>query len=122
MKILIIGGAGMVGQKLAGRLSTDGRLGQTEISELTLFDVVAAAVPRDCSVPVTTKTGDLCDPAQAAALVADRPDIIFHLAAVVSGEAEADFEKGYRINLDGTRFLFDAICQSQRGGSRNGDF
>ena len=42
-------------------------------------------------------------------LVADRPDVIFHLAAIVSGEAELDFDKGYRINLDGTRMLLDAV-------------
>ena len=56
-----------------------------------------------------TKTGDFVGAEAATALVAGRPDVIFHLAAVVSGEAEADFEKGYRINLDGTRYLFEAI-------------
>ena len=54
-----------------------------------------------------------CGPRRARArpseLVASRPDLIFHLAAIVSGEAEADFDKGYRINLDGTRLLFEAI-------------
>jgi nucleoside-diphosphate-sugar epimerase len=53
--------------------------------------------------------GDLSAPDEAENLVALRPDLIFHLAAIVSGEAEADFEKGYRINLDGTRYLFEAI-------------
>ncbi len=52
---------------------------------------------------------DLAEPGVAAELVASRPDVVFHLAAVVSGEAEADFEKGYRVNLDGTRFLLDAV-------------
>jgi nucleoside-diphosphate-sugar epimerase len=59
--------------------------------------------------PVDSKTGDFVGAEAATALVASRPDVIFHLAAVVSGEAEADFEKGYRINLDGTRYLFEAI-------------
>ncbi|MCY0448282.1 NAD-dependent epimerase/dehydratase family protein, partial [Klebsiella pneumoniae] len=54
-------------------------------------------------------TGDISDAATVQALVADRPEVIFHLAAIVSGEAEADFDKGYRINLDGTRHLFEAI-------------
>jgi nucleoside-diphosphate-sugar epimerase len=54
---------------------------------------------------------DLSEPKTAARLVASRPDAIYHLAAIVSGEAEADFDKGYRINLDGTRFLLEAIRQ-----------
>ena len=58
---------------------------------------------------MTCLTGDLPADGEASRLVADRPDVIFHLAAVVSGEAETDFDKGYRINLDGTRALFEAI-------------
>ncbi len=54
-------------------------------------------------------TSDLSAPGEAEKLVAARPDLIFHLAAIVSGEAEADFEKGYRINLDGSRRLFEAV-------------
>ena len=54
---------------------------------------------------------DLSDRGVRPALIAERPDVIFHLAAIVSGEAEANFEKGYRVNLDGTRVLFDAIRQ-----------
>ena len=56
-----------------------------------------------------TEAADLSTPGVAERLVAGRPDVIFHLAAIVSGEAEADFEKGYRVNLDGTRYLFEAI-------------
>ena len=52
---------------------------------------------------------DLADPGAAQRLVEGRPDVIVHLAAVVSGEAEADFDKGYRVNLDGTRALLEAI-------------
>jgi nucleoside-diphosphate-sugar epimerase len=54
-------------------------------------------------------TGDLSAPGEADRLLGDRPNIIFHLAAIVSGEAELDFDKGYRINLDGTRYLFEAV-------------
>jgi len=110
MKILIIGGAGMVGQKLLGRLIQDGQLGQTSIKDITLFDVVPANQPAAGDVALHVRTGDLSAPGQATAVIADRPDVIFHLAAIVSGEAEADFAKGYRINLDGTRALFDAIA------------
>ena len=110
MKILIIGGGGMIGRKLASRLATDGTLGKREISELTLFDVVSPAEPDNAAFPVKLRTGDLSNAAEAKSLVAEQPDVIFHLAAIVSGEAEEDFAKGYRINLDGTRHLLDAVC------------
>jgi D-erythronate 2-dehydrogenase len=108
LHILILGAAGMIGHKLTERLSRDGRLGKRDITRLTLHDVVtpqAGSAP----FPVESRTGDFVGAEAAMALVAGRPDVIFHLAAVVSGEAEADFEKGYRINLDGTRYLFEAI-------------
>ena len=108
MKILIVGGAGMLGQKLAARLAVDGRLGNQEISELTLFDVVPAEQPA-AGFRINVATGDISEMSTSAELVASQPDVIFHLAAIVSGEAEADFDKGYRINLDGTRHLFDAV-------------
>ena len=108
MHILVLGAAGMVGRKLTERLLRDGRLGDREISRMTLQDVVAANKP-NTSIPIEVITSDFSDPATAPALIATRPDVIFHLAAIVSGEAELDFEKGYRINLDGSRMLFDAI-------------
>ncbi len=61
----------------------------------------------------TSHVGDLAGEGAAAKLVATKPDVIFHLAGVVSGEAEANFELGYRVNLDGTRQLFDAIRAAQ---------
>lgn len=108
MKVLIIGGAGMIGQKLAERLAKDGHLGGKPIDSLSLSDVVEARCP-DCPFPMSVNVGDLSQPGHAEALVADRPDVIFHLAAIVSGEAEQDFDKGYRVNLDGTRALFEAV-------------
>jgi nucleoside-diphosphate-sugar epimerase len=109
MHILIIGGAGMIGRKLAERLARDGALGGKAIGGLTLYDVVEGAVPAGAKVPVKVVTGDLPAAGEAAGLVADRPDVVFHLAAIVSGEAEQDFHKGYRINLDGTRSLLEAV-------------
>lgn len=109
MKILVLGGAGMVGRNLAQRLIADGSLGGQPVDELTLFDVVPADIQGTDRTKVFVKTGDISDPETIEGLVADRPDLIFHLAAIVSGEAEADFDKGYRINLDGTRYLFEAI-------------
>jgi nucleoside-diphosphate-sugar epimerase len=90
-RTLVIGAAGMIGRKLVQKL--DG--------ELILHDVV----PFEGASAVS----DLSAPGEAEKLIARRPDTIFHLAAVVSGEAEADFDKGYRVNLDGTRRLFEAI-------------
>ncbi|ABE40543.1 NAD-dependent epimerase/dehydratase [Rhodopseudomonas palustris BisB5] len=109
MHILILGAAGMVGRKLVDRLLADGHLGDRQITRITLHDVVAAAQPLDATIPVEIVTSDFADAASAAPLLASRPQIIFHLAAIVSGEAEADFDKGYRINLDGTRHLLEAI-------------
>ena len=101
--ILIIGAAGMLGHKLAIRLATQ----PGAVQRLVLNDIVRPESP-----PGTTAechASDIASPGAAAALLASRPDTIFHLAAVVSGEAEADFDKGYRINLDGTRHLLEAI-------------
>ena len=109
MRILILGGGGMVGRKLADRLARDGHLGGRAIDHLTLHDVVEASLPAGAAFPVETKTSDISQPGEAGRVVAERPDVIFHLAAIVSGEAEADLEKGYRINLDGTRLLLDAV-------------
>ncbi|NML76706.1 SDR family oxidoreductase [Rhizobium sp. S-51] len=109
MHILIIGAAGMVGRKLAQRLTSDGALGNRPIEAMTLVDVVTPEAPEGFTGKVTLETVDLSTPGEAERLIAGRPDAIFHLAAIVSGEAELDFDKGYRINLDGTRYLFDAI-------------
>lgn len=109
MHVLVIGAAGMIGQKLVEKLLHQRSLRGQTITKMTLQDVVAPQEPRDRPFEIVTRTGDLSVPGEAAALVADNPGVIFHLAAIVSGEAEADFEKGYRINFDGTRFLFDAI-------------
>ena len=110
MHVLIIGAAGMVGRKLTDALIKAGRVGNRELSKLTLADVVEPQKPA-FKGEVSTVAADLSDPKIAPGLVASRPDLIFHLAAIVSGEAEANFEKGYRINLDGTRYLLEAIRQ-----------
>src|SRR5690606_14480851 len=110
MHILIIGAAGMVGRKLVSALIAEGRLGGTDITALTLSDIVAPEKPHT-AIPVEAIATDLSAPGAAETLIAARPDLIFHLAAIVSGEAEADFDKGYRINLDGTRLLLEAIRQ-----------
>jgi nucleoside-diphosphate-sugar epimerase len=115
MKILIIGGGGMVGRKLAERLAQDGKLGGKAISAMTLYDVVSPQKPAGASFPVSVTTGDLPAPGETDKLVADKPDVIFHLAAIVSGEAEQDFDKGYRINLQGTMNLLESV---RRAGNK----
>jgi nucleoside-diphosphate-sugar epimerase len=109
MHILIIGAAGMVGRKLTEKLVAEGNLGGKPVDRLTLVDIVKPSAPFGYKGAVTVTTADLSTPGEAAKVISSRPDVIFHLAAIVSGEAEADFDKGYRINLDGTRYLFDAI-------------
>jgi nucleoside-diphosphate-sugar epimerase len=109
MHILIIGAAGMVGGKLTRRLIQDGGLNGKAIDRLNLVDWVEPVLPTGVPFRVDTRDADLADPGIAEDIVKSRPEVIFHLAAIVSGEAEADFDKGYRINLDGTRLLFDAI-------------
>jgi nucleoside-diphosphate-sugar epimerase len=108
MRILITGAAGMIGRKLVARLQADGKLNGKKITELHLHDVIDPAV-----AGATSHVGDLAGDGAAAKLIATKPDVIFHLAGVVSGEAEANFELGYRVNLDGTRQLFDAIRLAQ---------
>jgi nucleoside-diphosphate-sugar epimerase len=109
MHILITGAAGMIGRKLTERLVRDGALDGKPIETLTLTDIVAPAKPAGFAGKLDVSASDISAPGEAARHIADAPDVIFHLAAIVSGEAELDFDKGYRINLDGTRALLDAI-------------
>ncbi|CAN7705373.1 D-erythronate dehydrogenase [Rhizobium sp. LjRoot258] len=109
MHVMVIGAAGMVGRKLVEKLaSEEGALGY-DISRLTLVDVIEPPVPHGLLPVAKALALDLSTEDAAGKLVALRPDVIFHLAAIVSGEAEADFDKGYKVNLDGTRALFEAI-------------
>lgn len=108
MNILITGAAGMVGRKLTDALIEKGHVNGTTITGLTLVDVVAPTLP--VGIPGAALAVDLSDPAAASPLIEQRPDVIFHLAAIVSGEAEANFSKGYAVNLDGTLGLLNAIA------------
>ena len=109
MRILVVGGAGMVGAKLAGRLARDGVLAGEPIDRVTLADVVETPPPACASFAIDAVVADLAEQGVAGELVAGRPDVVFHLAAVVSGAAEADLELGYRTNLDGTQALLESI-------------
>ena len=109
MKILITGAGGMIGRKLVERLVADKNLGGKPITGLTLVDVVESPVP--IGAPKDTKpiVTDFSEKGVAETLIAERPDVIFHLAAIVSGDAEANFEKGYKINFNGSWALLEAV-------------
>jgi nucleoside-diphosphate-sugar epimerase len=94
---------------LTERLVIDRALGGQPLEKLTLIDIVAPARPVGFSDHVKTRAADLAAPGVAEKAVSERPDVIFHLAGVVSGEAEIDFDKGYHVNLDGTRALLEAV-------------
>jgi nucleoside-diphosphate-sugar epimerase len=111
----VTGAGGMLGRKLTAALLGAAELAGRRIARLTLTDLElsgaapAASAAAPPGVLLEARSADLAAPGVAAALVESRPHLIFHLAAVVSGEAEADFEKGYRVNLEATRALFEAI-------------
>jgi nucleoside-diphosphate-sugar epimerase len=115
MRVLVIGAAGMIGRKLVERIAAEGGVLGGDVSQIVLADIVPPVIPAGLADRARSVAVDLSDEGAAAGLIAERPDIIFHLAAIVSGEAEADFDKGYRINLDGTRALFDAIRREGQG-------
>lgn len=108
MHVLIIGAAGMIGRKLTAALTARGELLGQSLDQLTLVDIVAPGAPSFAG-KVTCFATDLMEAEAATKLASSRPDVIFHLAAIVSGEAEANFEKGYLVNLHGTLGLFEAI-------------
>src|SRR5215813_9291793 len=87
LHILVLGAAGMVGRKLCERLLRDGRLGKSDITKMTMHDVVEPKKPEKAGFAVETVSGDFAVPGAAEKLIAGRPDVIFHLAAIVSGEA-----------------------------------
>ncbi|WP_342777520.1 NAD-dependent epimerase/dehydratase family protein [Rubellimicrobium roseum] len=112
MHVLILGTASIIGRKLATVLVRFGVLNGTRVTRLMLADASEPEVPAELvpgDLRITTTAVDMAVQGAAQAPVAVRPDLIFHLAAIVSAEAEADFEKGYSVNIDGTRALFEAI-------------
>ncbi|SAL57297.1 D-erythronate dehydrogenase [Caballeronia humi] len=109
MKILITGGAGFLGQRLARRLLDRGELNGQPITEMVLLDVVAGNDFGDKRVRV--ETGDIADRSVLERAIDTKTEAIFHLAAIVSGQAEADFDLGMRINLDASRLLLE-VCRA----------
>ena len=108
MRVLITGGGGFIGKKLAARLLERGELQGHAIERVTLFDVAPAeGLPADRRLELLA--GDITRPGVVLDLVRPGFDAVYHLAAVVSGAAEADIDLGYAVNLDGTRYLLDAV-------------
>ena len=107
MRIVITGGCGFLGRRLAIRLLAQGSA-RGPVDELLLFDNAAPALPLPADRRLSLVTGDIADRATVARLIAPGTDAVFHLAAIVSGEAEANPDLGYRVNLDGTRAVLDA--------------
>ena len=111
MHVVITGGAGFIGKKLAGALLARGALetasGRQAIDKLTLFDVTRAeGLPDDARV--TSIAGDITDLAAVHQAIRDDVGSVFHLAAVVSAAAEADFDLGMRVNVEGTQAVLEA--------------
>jgi nucleoside-diphosphate-sugar epimerase len=92
MKVMILGAAGMIGRKLARQIAADGQVAGRAVVALDLVDVIAPPVPPGFEGRVAATVADLAQPGVASRLLAGRPDLILHLAAVVSGEAEVDFD------------------------------
>jgi nucleoside-diphosphate-sugar epimerase len=107
MKLLITGGAGFIGARLARTLLARGALGGRRIEQLVLADQFAPPADLTADARVRALTGPLLD--QCPGFAAERFDGVFHLASAVSGECELDFDLGMRSNLDSTRALLDAL-------------
>ena len=107
MKILITGGGGFLGARLARTLLATGQLDGKAVSGLMLTDQQAPPADLVAQSKVHVRTGPLL--AQVADLAAWQPDAVFHLASAVSGECEDDFDLGLRSNIDSTRALLDAF-------------
>jgi nucleoside-diphosphate-sugar epimerase len=107
MRIVITGGCGFLGRRVAMRLLESGTAGRP-VEELVLFDNAPPALPLPDDRRIAVVTGDIADRGTVASLIVPGTDAVFHLAAIVSGQAEADTDLGYRVNLDGTRAVLDA--------------
>jgi D-erythronate 2-dehydrogenase len=111
MKITILGGGGFLGRKLAQRLARDGGLGGEAVTGLTLFDLAPPPAPEGAPFPVRSLAGSITDPAQVASAIPAETRVVVHLAAVVSAQAEADFDLGLSVNVHGTLAVLQ-VCRA----------
>ncbi len=115
MRISILGGGGFLGRKIANRLAHECTLGGRPVTGLTLFDIATPPAP-NAPFPVTALAGDIVDLPEAA--IPPGTDVVFHLAAVVSAQAEADYDLGRRVNLRGTDAVVDACRRLVAAGGK----
>ena len=116
MKVLITGGGGFIGYRLARKLLERGTLAGADgkPAAITGIKLLDAAFPPDPDPRLARVTGDVTDPATIERVLDADTGSVFHLAAVVSGGAEADFDLGYRVNLDGMRLVLERCRRLQR--------
>ena len=107
MKVLVIGAAGMIGKKLIQKLLEENSR-RNQLSELVLYDIVDAEKP-SAKIPIKVFSGDISQADQTKFLAAEKPAIIYHLASIVSGEAEEKFSKGWNTNTHGTWYLLEHL-------------
>lgn len=112
MHVLITGAAGFLGQRLIQALAARGTLNGQPLAHLTLIDQVKPETPPGLSFKVTAYATDITAPGALDTALNERPDVIFHLAAVVSSAAEADLDLGMAVNFDATRALLEG-CRSR---------
>lgn len=115
MNIVILGGGGFLGRRIAAKLAETGTLGGQTVSRLTLFDLREPEAPA-APFPVETVAGDIAGPPPEA--IPPGTDVVFHLAAVVSAQAEADYDLGRRVNLRGTDAVVDACRRLTAAGGK----
>jgi D-erythronate 2-dehydrogenase len=116
MNITILGAGGFLGRKLANRLTRQGSLGAKPISSLTLFDLAEPPTPPHPKFPIHTIAGDLT--ALPPEAIPSGTDLVVHLAAVVSAQAEADYDLGLKVNLHGTLRVIDACRRLTEAGGK----
>jgi nucleoside-diphosphate-sugar epimerase len=118
MHIVITGAAGFLGQRLVDRLVREGELAGKTLSRLTLIDQIEPNRPVSGGITVHSRALDISQPGALDEVLAERPDVIYHLAAIVSSAAEEDLDLGMRVNFDVTRALVEGCRRHGLSGTR----